>query len=95
MIKDKKGISQVLFQLSHIASMQIRNIGSIAGSLACGHPVASLSALFASMDAEVNVFDCYKEKMKTIKVKDLYQDLYKTILIPSQVIKSICKFVFL
>jgi carbon-monoxide dehydrogenase medium subunit len=72
---------------SQIADQQVRNRGTIGGSIAHGDPASDLPAVLLALDATVTVRGAGGER--TIAVADLWQDYLTTSLAPDEVITSI------
>jgi carbon-monoxide dehydrogenase medium subunit len=72
---------------SEIADQQVRNRGTIGGSLAHGDPASDLPAVMLALDATLNVRG--PEGERTIPVAEFFQDYLTTALGPQEVLTSI------
>ena len=72
---------------SQIADQQVRNRGTIGGSLAHGDPASDLPAVLLAAEAEVVARGTGGER--TIPVADLWQDYLTTALTPDEVLTEI------
>ena len=72
---------------TQIADQQVRNRGTIGGSIAHGDPASDLPAVLLALDATVTVRGAGGER--TIPVADLWQDYLTTSLAPDEVITAI------
>ena len=72
---------------SEIADQQVRNRGTIGGSLAHGDPASDLPAVMLALDATLNVTGPGGER--TIPVAEFFQDYLTTALEPQEVLTSI------
>ena len=72
---------------SEIADQQVRNRGTIGGSLAHGDPASDLPAVMLAVEATLNVTG--PEGQRTIPVAEFFQDYLTTALGPQEVLTSI------
>ncbi len=72
---------------SEIADQQVRNRGTIGGSLAHGDPASDLPAVMLALDATLNVTG--PGGQRTIPVAEFFQDYLTTALEPQEVLTSI------
>jgi len=73
--------------MPHIAHAQIRNRGTIGGSLAHADPAAELPAVCVACDAELSVER--KGAARTVRAKDFFRGFLTTALAPNEVLTSI------
>ena len=72
---------------SHIGDMQVRNKGTIGGSLAHSDPAADWPAAILALDAELVAVS--KNGERTIKANDFFVDLLTTALEPGEILREI------
>src|SRR5207249_8929831 len=72
---------------SHIGDVQVRNKGTIGGSLAHSDPAGDWPAAIIALDAEVVVAS--KNGERTIKADDFFVDLLTTALEPGEILREI------
>ncbi len=72
---------------SEIADQQVRNRGTIGGSLAHGDPASDLPAVMLAVEATLNVTG--PEGERTIAVAEFFEDYLTTALGPQEVLTSI------
>ncbi len=72
---------------SQIADQQVRNRGTIGGSLAHGDPASDLPTVLLALDGEVTARGPNGER--TIAAADLFQDYLTTSLAPDEVISEV------
>jgi aerobic carbon-monoxide dehydrogenase medium subunit len=72
---------------THLGDMQVRNKGTIGGSLAHADPAADWPAAVIALNAEIVAAGAKGER--TIKVDDFFLDLFSTELQPGEVLKEI------
>ena len=72
---------------SGIADQQVRNRGTIGGSLAHGDPASDLPAVMLAVEATLNVTG--PEGQRSIPVAEFFQDYLTTALGPQEVLTSI------
>jgi carbon-monoxide dehydrogenase medium subunit len=72
---------------SHVGDQQVRNRGTIGGSLAHGDPGADMPAAFLALGGSVTVVGPDGER--TIPAADLFVDMLTTALLPDEVLTSI------
>ncbi|GAB6945847.1 FAD binding domain-containing protein [Vulcanisaeta sp. JCM 14467] len=71
----------------HIADIQVRNLGTIGGSIAHADPAANYYPVLIALDAEVVIKGADTER--AVKVSDLYKGPYFTDLRPSEIITEV------
>ncbi len=71
----------------HIADIQVRNLGTIGGSLAHADPAANYYPALIALDAEVVIRGLSGERV--VKVSDLYKGPYITDLGPNELITEV------
>ena len=71
----------------HIGDMQVRNRGTIGGSLAHGDPAADWPAAVLALEAEIEVVGAGGKR--TIAAKSFFLDLFKTALRPGEIIAAV------
>src|SRR5437762_8373583 len=72
---------------SHIGDMQVRNKGTIGGSLAHSDPAGDWPAAIIALDAELVAVS--KNGERTIKADDFFVDLLTTALQPGEILREI------
>ncbi|MDA4111113.1 MAG: FAD binding domain-containing protein [Thaumarchaeota archaeon] len=72
---------------SRISPPQIRNMGTIGGSISIGLPFLDMPVTLLALDAEINVMS--KDGRKTIKIDDFFVDYFTTALNPEDLITEI------
>ncbi len=72
---------------SHIGDLQVRNRGTIGGSLAHNDPTADLTAVMLALGGEVDAQG--PNGKRTIKADDLFVDLLTTSLEPGEVLTEV------
>ena len=72
---------------SHIGDMQVRNKGTIGGSLAHADPAGDWPAAILALNAELRVFS--NNGARTIKADDFFVDLLTTALEPGEILREI------
>jgi aerobic carbon-monoxide dehydrogenase medium subunit len=86
-LQDTAQLGVVSRAASLIADQQVRNRGTIGGSLAHGDPASDLPTVLLSLDGEVNVRGPNGER--TIAAADLFQDYLTTALAHDEVITDV------
>jgi carbon-monoxide dehydrogenase medium subunit len=72
---------------SHIGDMQVRNMGTIGGSLAHADPAADYPAAILALEAEIDVAG--PKGKRTIRAGEFFVDLLTTALAPNELIVEI------
>jgi carbon-monoxide dehydrogenase medium subunit len=72
---------------SHIGDMQVRNKGTIGGSLAHADPAADYPAAIIALDAEIDVVG--PKGRRTIRAEDFFVDLFQTAVAANEIIAEI------
>jgi aerobic carbon-monoxide dehydrogenase medium subunit len=72
---------------SHIGDMQVRNKGTIGGSLAHADPAADYPAAIIALDAEIDVVG--PKGRRTIRSEDFFIDLFQTAVAANEIIAEI------
>ncbi len=72
---------------SHIGDPQVRNKGTIGGSLAHADPAADYPAAILALDAEIDIAGPLGRR--TVKASDFFVDLLQTALEPNEIIVEI------
>jgi len=72
---------------SHIGDMQVRNMGTIGGSLAHNDPAADYPAAILALDAEIDVAG--PKGRRTIRAGDFFVDLLTTAIAPNELIVEV------
>ncbi len=70
-----------------LASIQVRNWGTIAGNLAHGDPAGDPAPVLIAMDASVKVASAKGER--TVALDAFYPDLFETVLEPGEIIVEV------
>lgn len=72
---------------AQIGDVQVRNKGTIGGSLAHGDPAADWPAAVLALDAEIKAVG--QDGERQIKATDFFEDLYTTTLEPDEILTEI------
>ncbi len=86
-LQDTPELGVVSRAASQIADQQVRNRGTIGGSLAHGDPASDLPTVLLALDGEVTARGPNGER--TIAAADLFQDYLTTSLAPDEVISEV------
>jgi aerobic carbon-monoxide dehydrogenase medium subunit len=86
-LEDTKELGVVARAASLIADQQVRNRGTIGGSLAHGDPASDLPAVVLALDGELSVRGPNGER--TIAAADMFQDYLTTALAHDEVITEV------
>ncbi len=70
-----------------IGDVQVRNRGTIGGSLAHADPAGDWPAAILALDAEIEVVG--PEKARVLPAKKFFVDLYQTALLPNELVREI------
>jgi carbon-monoxide dehydrogenase medium subunit len=73
--------------IEHVAHYQIRNRGTVGGSVAHADPAAEMPGIAVACDAEIAVVG--KAGARTIKAKDFFQGALTTALEPDEIITEV------
>jgi carbon-monoxide dehydrogenase medium subunit len=73
--------------VSHVAHYQIRNRGTVGGSLAHADPASEMPGIAQTCEAEISVMG--KGGARTIKAKDFFQGALTTALKPDEIITEV------
>jgi aerobic carbon-monoxide dehydrogenase medium subunit len=71
-----------------IADQQVRNRGSIGGSLAHADPSADLPTACTALNAEINLVS--ENGVRTVAAKEFFLDFFTTALRENEIIKQVC-----
>ena len=72
---------------SHIGDQQVRNRGTIGGTICYADPAADIPAVVVAMDAEFKVTGPFTERV--IKAKDFFQDIFTTDLRQDEILTEV------
>jgi carbon-monoxide dehydrogenase medium subunit len=72
---------------SHLGDVQVRNRGTIGGSLAHADPAADWPAAILALDAEIIVSG--GRGTRSIKADQFFEEMFKTALQPTEIVKEI------
>jgi carbon-monoxide dehydrogenase medium subunit len=86
-LQDTPELGVVATVASHIADQQVRNRGTIGGSLAHGDPASDLPAVLLALDGEVTAQG--PNGLRTIPASELFQDYLTTTLEHDEVITEV------
>ena len=86
-LQDTPELGVVSRAASQIADQQVRNRGTIGGSLAHGDPASDLPTVLLALDGEVTARGPNGER--TIVAADLFQDYLTTALAPDEVVTEV------
>ena len=85
LIKDRCPV--VAEAAASIGDQQVRNRGTIGGSLAHADPSADMPAVMVALDAELNLRSANGQR--TVKAVDFFQDLFTVDLQPDEILMSV------
>jgi aerobic carbon-monoxide dehydrogenase medium subunit len=86
-LQDRGELGLIARAASSIADQQVRNRGTIGGSLAHGDPASDLPAVLLTADGEVTARGASGER--TIAASELFQDYLTTALAPDEVLTEV------
>ena len=86
-LQDTPELGVVARASSLVADQQVRNRGTIGGSLAHGDPASDMPAVLLALDGEVSARGPNGER--TIAAADLFQDYLTTALAPDEVVTEV------
>ena len=86
-LQDRAELGLIARAASSIADQQVRNRGTIGGSLAHGDPASDLPAVLLTADGEVTARGASGER--TIAASELFQDYLTTALAPDEVLTEV------
>jgi carbon-monoxide dehydrogenase medium subunit len=86
-LQDAPELGIVSRAASEIADQQVRNRGTIGGSLAHGDPASDLPAVMLATEAELSAQG--PNGLRTIAAADLFQDFLTTALAPEEVVTEV------
>lgn len=72
---------------SHIGDQQVRNRGTIGGTICHADPAADVPAAVVAMDAEFKIIGPHKERI--VKAKDFFQDIFTTDLRQNEILTEV------
>lgn len=72
---------------AHIGDMQVRNVGTIGGSLAHADPAADYPAALLALEAEVRLARAGGER--TLPISDFFVDVFTTALEPGEIVREV------
>jgi carbon-monoxide dehydrogenase medium subunit len=72
---------------SHLGDVQVRNRGTIGGSIAHADPAADWPAAILALDAEIIVAG--GKGQRSIKADQFFEEMFKTALQPSEIVREI------
>ena len=86
-LQDRPELGVVARAASEIADQQVRNRGTIGGSLAHGDPASDLPAVVVALEGELSVHG--PNGLRTIAAGDFFEDYLTTALAPDEVITEV------
>ncbi len=86
-LQDSSELGVIATAAAQIADQQVRNRGTVGGSLAHGDPASDLPAVMLALEATVNVQGAGGER--SIPVSELFRDYLTTALEPDEILTSI------
>jgi carbon-monoxide dehydrogenase medium subunit len=86
-LQDSPELGVIAAAATQIADQQVRNRGTVGGSLAHGDPASDLPAVMLALEATVNVQGAGGER--SIPVSELFRDYLTTALEPDEILTSI------
>jgi aerobic carbon-monoxide dehydrogenase medium subunit len=86
-LEDRQELGLIARAASSIADQQVRNRGTIGGSLAHGDPASDLPAVLLTADGEVTALGASGQR--TIGASELFQDYLTTALAPDEVLTEV------
>jgi carbon-monoxide dehydrogenase medium subunit len=84
-----KGYQALIDAASVIGDMQVRNRGTIGGSLAHADPAADLPAVMLALDATVNTIGAHGKSGRSIAIGDFFTGMLATALEEGEIITSL------
>lgn len=72
---------------AHIGDVQVRNLGTLGGSLAHADPAADYPAALFALDAQVRIAGPSNER--TLSIDDFLIDMFTTVLEPGELIREV------
>jgi aerobic carbon-monoxide dehydrogenase medium subunit len=72
---------------SHIGDMQVRNRGTLGGSIAHADPAADYPAALLALEAKVRIVSAHSDR--TVAAVDFFQDAFTTALEPGEIVLEI------
>lgn len=72
---------------AHIGDMQVRNVGTIGGSLAHADPAADYPAALLALEAEIRLARAGGER--TLPLSDFFLDVFTTALEPGEIVREV------
>ncbi len=86
-LQDSPELGVIAAAATQIADQQVRNRGTVGGSLAHGDPASDLPAVMLALEATVNLQGAGGER--SIPVSELFRDYLTTALEPDEILTSI------
>ncbi len=86
-LQDRPELGVVARAASEIADQQVRNRGTIGGSLAHGDPASDLPAVVVALEGELSIHG--PNGLRTIAAGDFFEDYLTTALAPDEVITEV------
>ena len=75
--------------IKQMASLQIRNVATLAGNIANASPIADSTSLLLAADAKLSLINIYNKSERTIPLSDFFISYKKTNIKKGEIIKSI------
>jgi aerobic carbon-monoxide dehydrogenase medium subunit len=72
---------------SHIGDVQVRNVGTIGGSIAHADPAADYPAALVALEAQVRLVS--KDSDRTVSAEEFFQDAFTTALEPGEIVLEV------
>lgn len=72
---------------SHIGDVQVRNMGTLGGSLAHADPAADYPAALMALEAQVRLVSAHSDR--TVPAADFFQDAFTTAIEPGEIVLEI------
>ena len=72
---------------SNIGDMQVRNMGTIGGSVAHADPAADYPASLLALEAQVKLVSAHGER--TVSIQDFFVDTFTTALEPGEIVREV------
>lgn len=72
---------------SHIGDVQVRNMGTLGGSIAHADPAADYPAALLALEAQVRLVSAHADR--TVAAVDFFQDAFTTAILPGEIVLEI------
>jgi aerobic carbon-monoxide dehydrogenase medium subunit len=72
---------------SHIGDMQVRNVGTLGGSIAHADPAADYPAALLALDVEIRLVSAKSDR--TVAASEFFQDAFTTAIEPGEIVMEV------